>query len=221
MASPPPRPIIPHAILLDIKLPDNSGLGLLDQLKRNTETRHIPVHVISASDYTHQALERGAIGYATKPVNRDQLVAALERLAAKLSQGPRHVLVVEDDDRQRESIRQLLEGDDVRITGASSAAEALDHLKTTTFDCIVMDLKLPDLSGYELLEKMASQEDISLPPVIVYTGARSHVTRNRNWGATRGRSSSRTRGRRNVSSTRSPCSCIRSRRSCRPIVSAC
>ena len=160
----------PNAILLDINLPDYSGLGVLDQLKRTPETRHIPVHVISVADYTHQALERGAVGYAMKPVQREQLVEAFKRLEAKLTPGVRRVLVVEDDDRQRESIQQLLASDDVQITGVGSAREALAQLKTTTFDCVVMDLKLPDLTGYQLLEKMAEQEDVSFPPVIVYTG---------------------------------------------------
>jgi CheY-like chemotaxis protein len=160
----------PNAILLDINLPDYSGLGVLDQLKRTPETRHIPVHVISVADYAHQALERGAVGYAMKPVQREQLVDAIRKLEAKLTPGVRRVLVVEDDDRQRESIQQLLAAENVQITGVGSAREALAQLKTTTFDCVVMDLKLPDLSGYQLLEKMAEQEDVSFPPVIVYTG---------------------------------------------------
>ncbi len=160
----------PSAILLDINLPDYSGLGVLDQLKRNADTRHIPVHVISVADHTHQALERGAVGYAMKPVHREQLVEAFKKLEAKLAQGMRHVLVVEDDERQRESIRQLLGSEDVQIVGVGTAGEALAQLKTATFDCVVLDLKLPDLSGYELLEKMAEHDEVSFPPVIVYTG---------------------------------------------------
>jgi signal transduction histidine kinase/CheY-like chemotaxis protein/CHASE3 domain sensor protein len=160
----------PSAILLDMNLPDHSGLGVLDQLKRNAETRHIPVHVVSVTDYTQEALERGAIGYALKPVKREQLVQAFRRLEAKFSQSLRRVLVVEDDERQREAIRQLLEHGDVQITAVSSAGEALAKLGAITFDCVVMDLNLPDLRGYELLEKMAEQDDVSFPPVIVYTG---------------------------------------------------
>jgi signal transduction histidine kinase/CheY-like chemotaxis protein/CHASE3 domain sensor protein len=160
----------PNAVLLDINLPDHSGLGVLDQLKRNPETRHIPVHVASVTDFTREALELGAVGYALKPVQREQLVAAFERLEAKLSQSMRRVLVVEDDARQRESIRQLLLNGDVEIRGVETAVQALAELKRTTFDCMVMDLNLPDLTGYELLEKMAAHEDVSFPPVIVYTG---------------------------------------------------
>jgi CheY-like chemotaxis protein/CHASE3 domain sensor protein len=160
----------PSAILLDVKLPDHSGLGVLDQLKRDPLTRHIPVHVLSVADYSQQALELGAVGYALKPVKREQLVEALQRLEAKFSQTLRRVLVVEDDERQRESIRQLLANGDVEIVGVGSAGEALCQLQAVTFDCMVMDLSLPDVSGYELLEQMAEQEDVSFPPVIVYTG---------------------------------------------------
>ncbi len=94
----------PSAILLDLRLPDHSGLGVLDQLKRNPQTRHIPVHVVSVSDYKQEALELGAVGYALKPAKREQLIDALRRLEAKFSQKLRRVLVVEDDARQRESI---------------------------------------------------------------------------------------------------------------------
>jgi CheY-like chemotaxis protein len=160
----------PSAVLLDMNLPDHSGLGVLDQLKHDARTRHIPVHVVSVADYTQEALERGAIGYDLKPVKRSQLVEALQRLEAKISQGIRRVLVVEDDARQRESIGQLLAGPDVEIRAAADAAAALRALAEQTFDCMIMDLNLPDLSGYELLEQMAAQEGTAFPPVIVYTG---------------------------------------------------
>ncbi len=166
----------PNAIVLDINLPDHSGLGVLDQLKRNSETRHIPVHVCSVADYMQQALERGAVGYALKPVKREQLVDAFHQLEAKFSQTLRHVLVVEDDARQRESIRQLLDDRSVEITTVENGTAALEQLASRTFDCMVMDLNLPDLSGYELLEKMAEQDAVSFPPVIVYTGR--SLTRN-------------------------------------------
>jgi CheY-like chemotaxis protein len=160
----------PKGILLDMNLPDCSGLGVLDQLKRNPHTRHIPVHVVSVADYSQEALAMGAVGYAMKPVNREQLAEALQRLEAKFSQSVSNVLVVEDDERQRESIRHLLENEDVHITAVRSAADALEQLRDMTFDCVVMDLNLPDLSGYELLTKMADADEVSFPPVIVYTG---------------------------------------------------
>jgi CheY-like chemotaxis protein len=160
----------PHAIILDVHLPDHSGLGVLDQLKRNARTRHVPVHMLSVEDHSQQALERGAVGYAIKPVTREQLLEAFTRLDAKLEPRLRRVLVVEDDDRQRDSVRQLLSGPDVEIIGVATASNALIKLREHTFDCVVMDLKLPDLSGMELLEQMAAQEGVSFPPVIVYTG---------------------------------------------------
>jgi CheY-like chemotaxis protein/CHASE3 domain sensor protein len=160
----------PGAILLDINLPDHSGLGVLDQLKRSPRTRHIPVHVVSVADYRREALELGAVGYALKPAKREELIEALRRLEARLSQTVRRVLIVEDDPRQRESIRQLLSSGDVQITAVDTASDALRELSTTTFDCVVLDFNLPDLSGCDLLEKMAQQEEVSFPPVIVYTG---------------------------------------------------
>lgn len=160
----------PNAIVLDINLPDFSGLGVLDQLKRNPATRHIPVHVVSVADYSQEAMGRGAVGYALKPVKREELVHALQRLEAKFTQDLRRVLVVEDDERQRESVRHLLSRSDVDIVCAGTAAAALDHLRGSTFDCMVMDLNLPDISGYELLQRMTDQDDVSFPPVIVYTG---------------------------------------------------
>ncbi|HEY2779776.1 MAG TPA: response regulator [Steroidobacteraceae bacterium] len=161
---------LPSAILLDVNLPDHSGLGVLDRLKHDPRTRHIPVHMLSVSDYKREALELGAIGYALKPAKREELVEALRRLEAKFSQVVRRVLVVEDDVRQRESIRQLLSNGEVQITAVASASEALARLKDTTFDCMVVDFNLPDFSGYDLLEKMSLEDDVAFPPVIIYTG---------------------------------------------------
>ena len=161
---------LPSAIVLDVNLPDFSGLGVLDQLKRNPATRHIPVHVVSVADYAKEAMGLGAVGYALKPVKRDELVHALQRLEAKFTQGMRRVLVVEDDERQRESVRHLLSREDVEIVCVGTAAQALTQLRGNTFDCMVMDLNLPDLNGYELLQQMSDQDGVSFPPVIVYTG---------------------------------------------------
>jgi CheY-like chemotaxis protein/CHASE3 domain sensor protein len=158
------------AVLLDMHLPDRTGLSLLDEIKRDPETRHIPVHVVSVADYSHEALSRGAVGYALKPVDREQVADALRRLDSRLSPGVRRVMVVEDDARQRESVRQLLSTEGVEIVPAETAARALELLQQNTFDCMVLDLNLPDLSGYELLEKMGDLDGVSYPPVIVYTG---------------------------------------------------
>ena len=160
----------PRAIVLDMRLPDGSGLSVLDRLKRDPRTRHIPVHVISVADYARVAMERGAVGYALKPVDRDKLMFALRRLETKISQRLRRILVVEDDPAQREAIRDLLALRDVELSEAATSSEAIDLLRRTTFDCVVMDLQLPDLSGMQLLETMATWDAVSFPPVIVYTG---------------------------------------------------
>jgi CheY-like chemotaxis protein/CHASE3 domain sensor protein len=160
----------PSAVVLDMTLPDHSGLSVLDQLKRLPETRHIPVHVVSASDYTRTALTMGAAGYLLKPVAREELAGALRRLEARLDQKMRRVLIVEDNAAERQGVARLLAGDEVETVAVETAAEALQRLRETTFDCIVMDLRLPDASGFELLERMMERGIGSLPPVIVHTG---------------------------------------------------
>jgi signal transduction histidine kinase/CheY-like chemotaxis protein len=164
------RQLKPSAIVLDVGLPDRSGLAVLDSLKRDPETRHVPVHVVSGSDYTRAALEMGAAGYALKPVERDRLVDAIRHLEAKFTQKLRRVLIVEDDALLRDSTARLLGAEDVQTITAGTSAEALAHLRATTFDCMVLDLALPDGTGLELLEQMAGGEQYGFPPVIVYTG---------------------------------------------------
>jgi signal transduction histidine kinase/CheY-like chemotaxis protein/CHASE3 domain sensor protein len=160
----------PNAVILDVGLPDQSGLSVLDRLKRDVKTRHIPIHVISASDHTETALSLGAVGYMLKPVRREQLVDVLEKLEAKLSQGMHRVLIVEDDDVQRAAVAKLLASHDVETFTAGTAAECLELLQEHTFDCMVLDLSLPDASGYSLLESLSQEGSYSFPPVIVYTG---------------------------------------------------
>jgi signal transduction histidine kinase/CheY-like chemotaxis protein/CHASE3 domain sensor protein len=160
----------PSAIVLDVGLPDRSGLSVLDTLKHNPATRHIPVHMMSVSDYSQTALEMGAAGYAIKPVKREELVVALKRLEDKFTRKVRRVLVVEDDDVHRESTCRLLAGDDVETIAVGTAAAALEQLGAATFDCMVLDLTLPDRTGYDLLEEMSAREQYAFPPVIVYTG---------------------------------------------------
>ncbi len=161
---------LPSAVVLDIGLPDHSGLTVLDRLKHDSRTRHIPVHVVSADDFAEPALSLGAVGFLIKPVNRDALVDALQRMETKLSQRMQRVLVVEDDAVQLDSLRKLLASQNVATEGVQSAAECLERLKNETFDCMVLDLTLPDATGYSLLETLSQEEAYSFPPVIVYTG---------------------------------------------------
>jgi CheY-like chemotaxis protein/CHASE3 domain sensor protein len=161
---------VPDAILLDIRLPDSSGLSVLQQLKDNPATRHIPVHVVSSMENGGEALHLGAIGYALKPTSREQLEAVFRKLQEKSAQQIKRVLLVEDDERQRDSVVQLIADEDVRIDAVGSGEEALALLRSEIFDCMIIDLKLPDMQGKELLENMSHEELVSFPPVIVYTG---------------------------------------------------
>lgn len=160
----------PDAVLLDVRLPDRSGLTVLQQLKDNPGTRHIPVHVISSIENGGEALHLGAIGYALKPASREELEEVFRKLQEKSAQKIKRVLLVEDDERQRESVVALIADDDVEIAAVGTAKEALKHLKAEVFDCMIIDLKLPDMQGGELLEQMSHEELCSFPPVIVYTG---------------------------------------------------
>ena len=161
---------LPDAILLDIGLPDRPGLLVLQKLKENPATRHIPVHIVSGNDQVQAAMQLGAVGYATKPRTREQLKDVFLKLEAKFTQKMKRILLVEDDERQRESVVHLISDDDVEITAVALGEQALELLKTQIFDCMIIDLKLPDIEGNELLERMEHEELCSFPPVIVYTG---------------------------------------------------
>ncbi|MDO8039841.1 response regulator [Janthinobacterium sp. SUN137] len=161
---------LPDAILLDMGLPDRPGLLVLQQLKENPLTRHIPVHIVSGNDQMQEAMQLGAIGYATKPRTREQLKEVFRKLESKFTQKMKRILLVEDDERQRESVVHLISDDDVEITAVALGEQALELLKTQIFDCMIIDLKLPDIQGNELLERMEHEELCSFPPVIVYTG---------------------------------------------------
>jgi CheY-like chemotaxis protein/signal transduction histidine kinase len=164
------RELQPNGILLDVGLPDQSGLTVLEWLKHDPLTRHIPIHIVSSTDHADVALHLGAIGYTLKPSARETLASAIRKLEARSAQGMRRVLVVEDDPALRQSIHALLQSATVEIVEAGTIAEAIDQMNRTTFDCIVMDLVLPDGSGYDLLERVSTAKEHASPPVIVYTG---------------------------------------------------
>ena len=160
----------PSAIVLDIGLPDQSGLTVLDRLKHEDGTRHIPIHVISGSDQAQTALALGAIGFLEKPAPRERLAEVLASLQEKLASRVRRVLIVEDDAVQREAVGELLGSQDVETVGVGTAAECLEELRSGQYDCMVLDLALPDASGFTLLETLSEESEGPLPPVIVYTG---------------------------------------------------
>ncbi|WP_194715492.1 response regulator [Noviherbaspirillum soli] len=164
------RQFLPSAVLLDMRLPDRPGLSLLQQLKEDPATRHIPVHVVSSEDRSEAALHMGAIGYAQKPASREELREVFQRLEERYTRKMKHILLVEDDARQRDSVTHLISDEDVEITAVATGAEALALLGQTQFDCMIIDLKLPDMQGRELLRRMSQQGLQPFPPVIVYTG---------------------------------------------------
>lgn len=160
----------PSAIVLDIGLPDQSGLTVLDRLKHEDRTRHIPIHVISGSDQAQTAMALGAIGFLEKPAPRERLAEVLAMLQQKLASRVRRVLIVEDDAVQREAVSQLLGSQDVETVGVGTVAECLEELRGGQYDCMVLDLALPDATGFSLLETLSEEGEGPLPPVIVYTG---------------------------------------------------
>lgn len=164
------REHLPSAVILDVGLPDGSGLFVLERLKSDARTRHIPVHVVSGSDYAEKALEMGAAGYMLKPVPREKLEEAFQDFEARLTRRLRRVLVVEDDAVQRDALCKLLASREVAAVGAQDAGDCLLRLSQNTFDCMVLDLSLPDASGFALLEKLSEDDSYPFPPVIIYTG---------------------------------------------------
>ena len=159
---------IPTAIMLDIKLPGISGFGILETLKEYPKLRHIPVHMISALDYPQHTKRMGAMGYLGKPVSLDQIQEAVKALDSKASESTRKLLIVEDNKVQREAIEQLLASPDIKLTSVENGEKALAAVLAENFDCIVLDLALPDISGKDFLERLKQMEH-PIPPVIVYT----------------------------------------------------
>ncbi len=159
----------PSGILLDLGLPDMDGMVVLDELKRNLGTRHIPVHVVSARDRSTAALTKGAIGFLSKPVTSDGVMRALDDVEKLLNSTAKRLLVVEDDASIRQFIAKTVQFKGVDITEAASGEEGYQQLVDRKFDCLILDLGLHDLNGYELLRKL-EKESIPIPPVIVYSG---------------------------------------------------
>jgi CheY-like chemotaxis protein/two-component sensor histidine kinase len=181
------RDYLPSAILLDIDLPDIDGLTVLDRLKRDPSTRHIPVHVMSAMRERERALRQGAISYINKPVNRDMLQEEFKRIQKFLMGGKRSLLVVEDDMAQRESIVSLIGDSDVRIVTVETGQAALEALGQQHFDCMVLDLTLPDVSGFDLLDQIGKLPAVRDLPIVIYTAAelsRKEVTKLKRYAKT-------------------------------------
>ena len=161
----------PDAITLDIALPDMEGWSVLDRLKHDKATRHIPVHIISGDDETARGLKLGAFAQVQKPVTKEALDEAFARIRGFVERPNKSLLIVEDNEQQRSAIAELIGGDgDVDITSASSGEEALQILRERRFDCMVLDLGLPDMNGFEFINRMKKDLQIDDIPIVVYTG---------------------------------------------------
>ncbi|MDB9510767.1 HAMP domain-containing protein [Kamptonema animale CS-326] len=164
------REFKPTAIMLDLNLPVMDGWTVLDRLKHDPNTRHIPVHIVSVEEGRQRGLQLGAIAYLQKPVSSEALSKALTDIKGFVERQVKNLLVVEDDETQRFSIIDLIGNHDVNTTAVGSGAEALTILNSGHFDCIVMDLGLPDMSGFELIELIKQDANLKSLPIIIYTG---------------------------------------------------
>ena len=160
----------PTAVSLDVFLPDMLGWTVLSQLKQNPLTRHIPVQIITLDEDRQHGLARGAFSFVTKPTSPEGVEAALARIKEYAKPRRKRLLVVEDDRVEQMSIAQLLGHDDIEIVAAGTGSEALNMLRHDPCDCVVLDLRLPDMSGFEVLEQLRADASLSDVPVVVFTG---------------------------------------------------
>lgn len=160
----------PTAIILDVGLPDIDGWAVMDQLKATPETSHIPVHMMSGYDHSLKNLDKRAVGYLNKPVSREELNRALLKIERAISNDVKHLLVVEDNSELQLSILKLMGTNGIRVTSAATGEEAIALLKEVHFDCMILDIGLPDISGFELMDRISMDGEIEMVPVIVFTG---------------------------------------------------
>lgn len=164
------RQFKPSAIMLDIHLPDMDGWTVLDRLKHDPESRHIPIHILSSDDQQQRGLQLGAIAYLQKPVAPETLNQIFTDIKKFIERQVKHLLIVEDDVVQAKSIIELIGNGDVQSTAVGTGKDALDILRLRHFDCVVLDLGLPDMNGFDLIEQIKQDEGLSKLPIIVYTG---------------------------------------------------
>jgi CheY-like chemotaxis protein/two-component sensor histidine kinase len=160
----------PTAISLDVFLPDMLGWTVLSQLKQNPATRHIPVQIVTLDDDKQHGLARGAFSFLNKPTTMEGLEASFARIKSFVEHHRKRLLIVEDNPAEQLSVRELLAHDDIDIETVDSGAQALARLKENPADCVVLDLRLPDMSGFEVLERLRDDEALASTPVVVFTG---------------------------------------------------
>ena len=160
----------PAAVSLDVFLPDMLGWTVLSQLKHNPLTRHIPVQIITLDEDRQHALARGAFSFVNKPTTTEGVSAALSQIKEYAKPRRKRLLIVEDNAAEQMSITALLGHDDIEIVTSDTGAGALSTLRDSPYDCVVLDLRLPDMSGFEVLDQIRSDESLSNVPVVVFTG---------------------------------------------------
>jgi CheY-like chemotaxis protein len=160
----------PNAVSLDVFLPDMLGWTVLNHLKQDPATRHIPVQMLTLDEDRHHGLARGAFAFVTKPTSPEGLDQALNRIKEYASPRRKRLLVVEDNPAEQLSIKELLGYDDIDVSVVGTGEEALSVINTDSLDCVVLDLRLPDMSGFDVLEKLRDEPVANDLPVVVFTG---------------------------------------------------
>jgi CheY-like chemotaxis protein len=164
------REFLPTAITLDVFLPDMLGWTVLNNLKLDASTRHIPVQMISVEEERQHGLSHGAFSYLVKPATTEDLELAFDRIKNYIAPHKKRLLIVEDNDIERQSLVDLLDNSDIEIRAVGTGKEAMQLLLDNVFDCCVLDLRLPDMTGFELLDKMHAEATLRDVPVVVFTG---------------------------------------------------
>jgi HAMP domain-containing protein/CheY-like chemotaxis protein len=164
------RRVTPSAVSLDVFLPDMLGWTVLSQLKQDPATRHIPVQIVTLDEDRQHGLARGAFAFMTKPTSASGLDAALGRIKEFAEPRSKHLLIVEDNPAEQMSITELLAHDDITVTSVATGKDALSSLRQQPYDCVVLDLRLPDMSGFDVLEAIRDDADLRDVPVVVFTG---------------------------------------------------
>jgi len=155
----------PHGIILDNQLPGMSGLTVLSELKNNTKTSHIPVHMMSIDDIFRHSKNLGAIGCLKKPISSDEIGGCLDELERISSQATKKVLIIKNEEVQTKLIQDLIASRNVQSYVARTGKEAMDLLSKERFDCAILDLTLPDMSGFDLINRLQNMQGILPPPL--------------------------------------------------------